>query len=48
MTLLGVGGIEPRSSDIIGKQYTTAQQPINVVLSNYVCKVDMNFDSLGK
>lgn len=46
--LLGVGGIEPRASDIVGKQCTTAQQPINVVLSNCVCKLDMNFDSLGK
>lgn len=48
MTLLGVGGIEPRASDIIGEQCTSAQQPINVVLSNCVCKLDMNFDSLGK
>lgn len=48
VTLLGVGGIEPRASDIVGKQCTTAQQPIDVVLSNSVCKLDMNFDSLGK
>lgn len=48
VTLLGVGGIEPRASDIIGEQCTSAQQPINVVLSNCVCKLDMNFDSLGK